>query len=78
MPGGRACRAGRRRRNVGGSHPGERFCPCLVRPSRDLHAVTSLIDAGIVTLCREHGVTTTILSADRDFRRFAAIFLRSL
>jgi len=43
-----------------------------------LHAVTSLLDAGIVALCREQGVTTTILSADRDFRRFAAIFLRSL
>ena len=36
-----------------------------------------MLDAAIMALCREHGVTT-ILSADRDFRRFPSITLQPL
>jgi len=36
-----------------------------------------MLDAAIMALCREHGVTT-ILSADRDFRRFPSIALQPL
>ncbi len=59
-------------------HPGERFWPLLRATIEEGHARGDLVlDAGIVALCREHGVTT-ILSADRDFRRFPSISFRPL
>ena len=59
-------------------HPGERFWARRVpRSRRAIHAAISLLDAAIMALCREHGVTT-ILSADRDFRRFPSIALQPL
>jgi len=59
-------------------YPGERFWPLLDEAVEEGGASGNLVlDAEIVALCREHGVTT-VLSNDRDFRRFPSITLRSL
>lgn len=58
-------------------YPGDRFWPLLRATIEDGHASGNLmIGAAIVALCREHGVDV-ILSADRDFRRFRSITLRT-
>ncbi len=59
-------------------HPGERFWPLLREAVDDAGASGNLVlDAEIVAVCREHGVST-ILSEDKDFRRFSSIQLRAL
>jgi len=59
-------------------HPGERFWARLGAAIEEGHSRGDLmLDAAIMALCREHGVTT-ILSADRDFRRFPSIALQPL
>jgi toxin-antitoxin system PIN domain toxin len=59
-------------------HPGERFWS-LLRAALDEASGTGnlVLDAEIVAVCREHGVTT-VLSEDRDFRRFPSVRLRTL
>lgn len=58
--------------------PGDRHWPLLRDAIEDSRATGNLVfDAQIVALCREYGVTT-ILSEDRDFRRFTGIEVRSL
>lgn len=59
-------------------HPGERFWT-LLRAALDEASGTGnlVLDAEIVAVCREHGVTT-VLSEDRDFRRFPSVRLRTL
>ena len=58
--------------------PGERYLPLL---DEELDAGDArgdlVLDASIVALCREHGVDS-ILTNDRDFRRFTAIRTISL
>lgn len=59
-------------------HPGERFWPLLRGAVEEGGARGNLVlDAAIVAVCREHGIGT-ILSADRDFRRFPSITLQAL
>lgn len=58
--------------------PGPRFWPLLVSTMGEGDAAGNLIlDAEIVAVCREHGVTK-VLSTDRDFRRFPSISLELL
>jgi toxin-antitoxin system PIN domain toxin len=58
--------------------PGERFWALLREVADEGQATGNLVlDAEIVAVCREHAVAT-ILSADRDFRRFPSITLRLL
>ncbi|MGQ0680373.1 MAG: TA system VapC family ribonuclease toxin [Actinomycetota bacterium] len=58
--------------------PGPRFWPLLGTAAMDGNAKGNLIyDAQIVAVCLEHGIDT-ILTEDRDFRRFSAIETRRL
>jgi toxin-antitoxin system PIN domain toxin len=58
--------------------PGERFWPLLENAIDEGRARGNMIfDAQIVAVSREHGVRT-ILSADRDLRRFPSITLQLL
>jgi toxin-antitoxin system PIN domain toxin len=58
--------------------PDERFWPLLKDAIDEGQATGNLVfDAQIVAVSKEHGVTT-ILSADRDFRRFPSIKLHTL
>ena len=58
--------------------PGPRFWPLLTQTLEDGDARGDLVlDAAIAAVCREHGAGT-ILTADRDFRRFSAITVRPL
>jgi uncharacterized protein len=58
--------------------PGARFWPLLREMVLDTRARGNLIhDAQIAAVCREHGVST-ILTEDRDFRRFSGITVRRL
>lgn len=58
--------------------PGERFWPLLQEAAREAGASGNLVlDAEIVAVSREHGVTA-VLSEDRDFRRFPSVRLRTL
>ncbi|HWP62092.1 MAG TPA: TA system VapC family ribonuclease toxin, partial [Candidatus Binatia bacterium] len=53
--------------------PGERYWSLLDEAIRDARASGNLVvDAEIVAVCREHGATT-ILTEDRDFRRFRGV-----
>lgn len=58
--------------------PGDRFWP-LFHEAVEEGQVTGnrVFDAQLVAVCREHGVGT-ILSEDRDFRRFPSIALQTL
>lgn len=58
--------------------PGNRFWPLLQEVVGE-GGVTGnrIFDAQLVAVCREHGIDT-ILSEDRDFRRFPSIKLRTL
>ncbi len=59
-------------------YPGERFWPLLCDALEDAGASGNLVlDAEIVAVCREHGVRT-VLSEDKDFRRFSSVELRNL
>lgn len=59
-------------------HPGERYLTLLGEVLDDGEARGDLVlDAAIVALCREHGVDS-ILTNDRDFRRFTSIRTVSL
>ncbi len=59
-------------------HPGARFWPLLRAALDEAGGAGNLVlDAEIAAVCREHGVTT-ILTEDRDFRRFPSITPRSL
>lgn len=56
--------------------PGPRYWPLLQAAMEEGDATGNLVlDAEIVAVCREHGVSQ-VLSADRDFRRFPSIGLR--
>jgi toxin-antitoxin system PIN domain toxin len=58
--------------------PGERFWPLLEDAINEAKATGNLVlDAQIVAVSKEHGFTT-ILSADRDFRRFPSVTLHAL
>lgn len=57
---------------------GPRYWPLLQAAMDEGDATGNLVlDAEIVAVCREHGVSE-LLSADRDFRRFPSIGLRLL
>lgn len=59
-------------------HPGDRFWTLLRAALEEAGGTGNLVlDAEIVAVAREHGVTT-ILSEDKDFRRFPSIGLRTL
>lgn len=59
-------------------HPGNRFWRLLRDALEEAGAGGNLVlDAEIVAVAREHGVTT-ILSEDKDFRRFPSVTLRAL
>ncbi len=59
-------------------HPGDRYWPLLQDTITQSRATGNLImDAAIVAVCREHGVRT-IVSDDRDFRRFPRMRLRTV
>lgn len=59
-------------------HPGSRFWPLLRDALDEAGGGGNLVlDAEIVAVCREHGVGT-VLSEDRDFRRFPSVDLQSL
>lgn len=58
--------------------PGGRYWRLLEEAIVDARAVGNLVvDAEIVAVCREHGATT-ILTEDRDFRRFRGITVAPL
>ena len=58
--------------------PGPRFWPLFKEAVEDGAGTGNrAFDAQIVAVCREQGVDT-ILSEDRDFRRFSSIKVRSL
>lgn len=58
--------------------PGRRYWSILRQVAVDGHATGShMFDAQIVAVCLEHGATT-ILTEDRDFRRFTGIRVRGL
>ena len=58
--------------------PSDRYWRLLAAAMDEADANGNLVlDAEIVAVCREHGVTT-ILSEDRDFRRFSTMSLRTL
>lgn len=58
--------------------PGARFWPLLTQTLEDGDARGDLVlDAAIVAVCREQGAGT-VLTADRDFRRFSSITVRAL
>ncbi|HVL02872.1 MAG TPA: TA system VapC family ribonuclease toxin [Acidimicrobiales bacterium] len=58
--------------------PGDRFWPLLQEAVEEGQVTGNRIfDAQVVAVCREHGVGT-ILSEDRDFRRFPSITLQTL
>jgi toxin-antitoxin system PIN domain toxin len=58
--------------------PGDRFWPLFKAAVEEGQATGNRIfDAQLVAICREHGVAT-ILSEDRDFRRFPSISLQTL
>lgn len=58
--------------------PGERYWALLREAVVEAGARGNLVlDAEIVAVCREHGATT-ILTEDRDFRRFPRISVRRL
>ncbi len=58
--------------------PGGRYWELLREAITDSSARGNLVfDAQIVAVCREHGAGT-ILSEDRDFRRFSGIAIRRL
>ncbi len=58
--------------------PGARFWPLLTDSLDDADATGNLVlDAAIVAVCREHGAGT-VLTADRDFRRFTSIRVQAL
>ncbi|MBI2237766.1 MAG: PIN domain-containing protein [Actinobacteria bacterium] len=58
--------------------PGERYWALLRDAVIEAGARGNLVlDAEIVAVCREHGATT-ILTEDRDFRRFSGISVRRL
>ena len=58
--------------------PGDRFWPLFQRAVEEGQVTGNrILDAQIVAVCREHGVGT-ILTEDRDFRRFSSIALRTL
>jgi toxin-antitoxin system PIN domain toxin len=58
--------------------PGDRYWPLLRETIVEAGARGNLVfDAQIVAVCREHGVGT-ILTEDRDFRRFTGIAIRRL
>ena len=58
--------------------PGDRFWPLFQGAAQEGRVTGNRIfDAQIVAVCREHGVGT-ILSEDRDFRRFPSIALQTL
>lgn len=53
--------------------PGERYPELLLAAIREARAVGNLVmDAQIVAVCREAGVTG-ILTQDRDFARFSGV-----
>jgi toxin-antitoxin system PIN domain toxin len=53
--------------------PGDRYWPLLRETVLEAETRGNLVfDAQIVTVCREHGVDT-LLTEDRDFRRFPGI-----
>lgn len=59
-------------------YPGQRFWPLLRDALEEANAAGNLVlDAEIVAVCREHGVST-ILSEDKDFRRFPSVQLHGL
>ncbi|HZI98486.1 MAG TPA: TA system VapC family ribonuclease toxin [Actinomycetales bacterium] len=59
-------------------HPGRRYWRLLLEALDEGDAKGNLVlDAELVAVCREHGVTT-VLSEDRDFRRFPSMTLRTL
>lgn len=58
--------------------PGTQFWPLLTETLDDAQARGDLVlGAAIVAVCREQGAET-VLTADRDFRRFASIRVRAL
>lgn len=58
--------------------PGERYWELLRKAALEARARGNLIiDAEIVAVCQEYGATT-ILTEDRDFRRFSGISVRRL
>jgi toxin-antitoxin system PIN domain toxin len=58
--------------------PGTRYWPLLEEVAEEAAVKGNLfIDAQIVAVCLEHGATT-ILTEDRDFRRFSGITVRRL
>jgi len=58
--------------------PGTRFWPLLIESLEDGDARGDMVlDAAIVAVCREQGAGT-ILTADRDFRRFSSITVQTL
>ncbi len=58
--------------------PGDRFWPLLQEAVEEGQVTGNRIfDAQLVAVCREHGVGS-ILSEDRDFRRFPSITLETL
>lgn len=58
--------------------PGNRYWEILKRAALDAAVRGNLfVDAQIVAVCLEHGATT-ILTEDRDFRRFEGITVRRL
>lgn len=59
-------------------HPGDLFWGLFRQATIEGRATGNLVfDAQIVALCREHGVRT-ILTEDRDFRRFDDLDVRPL
>lgn len=58
--------------------PGDCFWPLLQDAVEEAQVTGNLVfDAQIVAVCREHGVGT-VLSEDRDFRRFSSVTLQTL
>jgi toxin-antitoxin system PIN domain toxin len=58
--------------------PGDRYWGLFVESLIDSGARGNIVfDAQIVAVCREHGVDT-ILTQDRDFRRFSGIHVQRL
>ncbi len=58
--------------------PGNRFWPLLKGAVEEGQVSGNRVfDAQLVAICREYGVAT-ILSEDRDFRRFPSITLQTL
>jgi toxin-antitoxin system PIN domain toxin len=58
--------------------PGPRFWPLLTDTLDDGDAKGDVVlDAAIVAVCREHGANT-VLTMDRDFRRFSQISVRTM